>query len=243
MVGQVEKQQRGEGKTKGLPISKNMIHLQRVQKTYPNGCQCLIDLNLTLKKGDFLFITGASGAGKSTLLKLISGQEKVDRGEIFVDGENIKTLDNHQLAYFRRRLGIIFQDYKLISNRTVKENIAFVLQSQGMSRSDIEQRLHPAVRLVGLQHKLECFPHQLSGGEQQRVSIARAIVHTPPIILADEPTGNLDPDNSFQVLKILEKLHSFGATIVVCTHDERMVMMSNYPVAQIRNGRLYRVRN
>jgi cell division transport system ATP-binding protein len=136
----------------------------------------------------------------------------------------------------------VFQDYKLIPRRTVSENVAFVLWAQGFTRKEIHRRLLPTLRMVGLQDKANCFPEELSGGEQQRVSIARAIVGTPPILLADEPTGNLDPDNSMQVIKILQRLNAIGITVIVTTHDEHLVRQSNYPVVQIRDGRLLRVR-
>lgn len=216
-----------------------MVKLQEVTKTYPNGSRGLFGVNLEVQPGDFLFITGPSGAGKSTLLKLIYGAERPSSGEVIVDQLNVGKLRGNRLSLLRRRIGIVFQDYKLIPSRTVSENIAFVLWAQGFTRKEIQRRLPPTLKLVGLQHKADCFPEQLSGGEQQRVSLARAIVGTPPVILADEPTGNLDPDNSWQVLKILRKLNAIGATVIVTTHDEQLVRTSNQPVVQLREGRLY----
>ncbi|HEY9649387.1 MAG TPA: cell division ATP-binding protein FtsE [Coleofasciculaceae cyanobacterium] len=218
-----------------------MVELRQVTKTYPNGSRGLFNVSLALKPGDFLFITGPSGAGKSTLLKLLYGAERPSTGEVIVDQCNVEQLRGNRLSLLRRRIGIIFQDYKLIPTRTVSENIAFVLWSQGFTRKEIQRRLPPTLKLVGLQHKADCFPEQLSGGEQQRVSLARAIIGTPPILLADEPTGNLDPDNSQQVLKILKKLNAMGATVIVTTHDEHLVQMSNQSVVQLREGRLYRM--
>jgi cell division transport system ATP-binding protein len=217
-----------------------MVQLRGVTKTYPNGSQGLFSLSLDVKRGDFLFITGPSGAGKTTLLKLLYGAERPSSGEVIVDQLNVGQLRGDRLSLLRRRIGVVFQDYKLISTRTVSENIAFVLWAQGFTRKEIERRLAPTLKLVGLQHKANCFPEQLSGGEQQRVSLARAIVGTPPILLADEPTGNLDPDNSRQVLKILQKLNAIGATVIVTTHDEQLVQMSNQAVVQLREGRLYK---
>lgn len=217
-----------------------MVELRQVTKTYPNGSRGLFNVSLELKRRDFLFITGPSGAGKSTLLKLLYGAERPSTGEVIVDRCNVEQLRGDRLSLLRRRIGIIFQDYKLIPTRTVSENIAFVLWSQGFTRKEIQRRLPPTLKLVGLQHKADCFPDQLSGGEQQRVSLARAIIGTPPILLADEPTGNLDPDNSQQVLRILRKLNGMGATVIVTTHDEHLVQMSNQPVVQLREGRLYR---
>ena len=216
-----------------------LIQLRQVSKTYPNGSSALSGISLDVKKGDFLFVTGPSGSGKSTLLKLLYGAELPSEGEVLVDQENPARLRGNQLAFLRRRLGVVFQDYKLIPRRTVAENVSFVLWAQGYSRSEIQRRLQPALKMVGLVHKADCFPEELSGGEQQRVSIARAIVATPPILLADEPTGNLDPDNSWQVIKILKKLNQIGITVLVTTHDENLIRLSNHPVVQIRNGRLY----
>ncbi|WP_193195731.1 cell division ATP-binding protein FtsE [Nostoc sp. MG11] len=216
------------------------VQLLSVTKTYTNGCHALLDVNLEVKKGEFLFITGPSGSGKSTLLKLLYGQELPTQGQVIVDECNVVGLRGDRLSSLRRRIGIVFQDYKLILQRTVAENVTFVLQAQGYTRKEIQRRLEPTLKLVGLLTKADCFPDQLSGGEQQRVSIARAIVGTPPLLLADEPTGNLDPDNSWQVMQILQKLNSFGATVIVTTHDEQLVRRCNHPVVQVRNGRLSR---
>lgn len=217
-----------------------MVQLRSVTKIYNNGSQALFDLNLEVKQGDFLFITGPSGSGKSTLLKLLYGEELPTQGEVMVDECNVARMKGDRLSFLRRRIGIVFQDYKLIPQRTVAENVTFVLQAQGYTRKEILRRLEPTLKLVGLLSKADCFPDQLSGGEQQRVSIARAIVATPPLLLADEPTGNLDFDNSWQVMQILQKLNSFGATVIVTTHDEQLVRRCNHPVVQVRNGRLYR---
>lgn len=220
-----------------------LVTLSRVDKIYDNGSQALRGINLQVKHGDFLFVTGPSGAGKSTLLKLLYGQERASSGDILVDGQNLAKLRGNRLAMLRRRIGIVFQDYKLIPRRTVAENVSFVLWAQGYSRREINRRLRPTLRMVGLQHKANCFPEQLSGGEQQRVSIARAVVSTPPLLLADEPTGNLDVDNSRQVIKILEKLNSIGITVIITTHDEQLVRSSSHPVVQIQDGRLTYVRH
>jgi cell division transport system ATP-binding protein len=218
-----------------------VVSLQNVSKNYPKGHQALIDVNLQMHKGDFLFVTGASGAGKSTLLKLLYGQERPTAGEVIIEGTPISRLRGNQLAKIRRRIGIVFQDYKLIPRRTVAENVAFVLWAQGYSRKEIHRRLWPTLKMVGLQNTSESFPDELSGGEQQRVSIARAVVSTPPLLLADEPTGNLDPENALQVIKILKKLNSIGITVVVTTHNEQLVRVSNHPVVQLKNGHLRQV--
>ena len=218
------------------------IALTHVSKSYTNGAPALLDINLALKKGDFLFVTGPSGAGKSTLLKLLYGQEKPTEGNVYINGQDIGHLRGNRLALLRRRIGVVFQDYKLIPTRTVAENVAFVLHAQGYSRKEINRRLPVTLKMVGLQNKADRFPSQLSGGEQQRASIARAVVGTPPLLLADEPTGNLDGDNARQVINILRKLNSIGITVVVTTHDEPMVRSLNYPVVQIRGSRLYNFR-
>jgi cell division transport system ATP-binding protein len=224
--------------TEDQKTSEIMIELKSVSKTYINNHHALLDVNLQVKKGQFLFITGASGSGKSTLLKLLYGEELANQGEIIVDNINVGELKGDRLSVFRRRIGIVFQDYKLIPQRTVAENISFVLQAQGYTRKEIQRRLEPTLKLVGLLSKADRFPDQLSGGEQQRVSIARAIVGTPPLLLADEPTGNLDPDNSWQIIQIFQKLNSFGATVIITTHDEQLVRRCNYPIVQVKNGKL-----
>ncbi|MEM9121427.1 MAG: cell division ATP-binding protein FtsE [Cyanobacteria bacterium P01_F01_bin.56] len=224
------------------PSRDVVVALQNVSKCYAKGNQALVDVNLQMHKGDFLFITGPSGAGKSTLLKLLYGQERPTSGEVIIEGTPISRLKGDRLAKVRRRIGVVFQDYKLIPRRTVAENVAFVLWAQGYSRKEIHRRLWPTLKMVGLQDKSESFPHELSGGEQQRVSIARAVVGTPPLLLADEPTGNLDPENALQVIKILKKLNSIGITVVVTTHNEQLVRVSNHPVVQIKDCHLQHLR-
>lgn len=219
-----------------------LIELEQVSKVYDNGCYALQDVNLRIERGEFLFVTGPSGSGKSTLLKLLYGEERPTQGEVMVNGTRLSQLKGNSLSKLRRQIGIVFQDYKLIPRRTVLENVAFVLWAQGFTRKEIHRRLLPTLRMVGLQGKEKCFPEQLSGGEQQRVSIARAVVGTPPILLADEPTGNLDPDNSQQVINILRRLNAIGITVIVTTHDEQLVRVSNHPVVQIREGRLFRIK-
>ncbi len=214
-----------------------IIRLENVYKTYTNGVLGLSGISFTLRRGDFQFITGHSGSGKSTLLKLLYGEEQASKGNIIVNGVNLQNLRGNSLAMLRRKIGIVFQDYKLVPRRTVAENVAFVLKAQGYTQSEIQHRLNPSLKMVGLTHKAQCFPEQLSGGEQQRVSIARAIVNTPPLLLADEPTGNLDPENAWQVIKILKKLNSFGVTVLITTHDEQLVKAANHPVLRLHHGR------
>jgi len=219
-----------------------MVRLQDVTKTYDRQTWVLAGANLNLRRGDFLFILGASGAGKSTLLKLLYGAEQATSGRVFVNGCDVDDLQGDRLARFRRRIGIVFQDYKLLGDRTVAENVAFVLQTQGRSQREIDRRLLPTLKMVGLAHKAHCRPSELSGGEQQRASIARAIVSTPPLILADEPTGNLDEENARQILRTLQNLNAYGATVIVTTHDRHLAAIANQSVMQLQQGQLFQVR-
>ncbi len=235
--------------TKAAP-AQVMISLEGVSKVYANGHRCLTDINLRINKGEFLFITGASGAGKSTLLKLLYGAERPSAGQVLVEKHSVGKLRGDRLARLRRRIGIVFQDYKLIENRTVGENIAFVLWAQGYAPQEIRRRLIPTLNLVGLADKVDRYPKQLSGGEQQRVSLARAIISTPSVILADEPTGNLDVENSRQILRLLEKMQGLGATIIVTTHDQNLIRMgeiggqrlNQLPVMELYDGKLFWVK-
>lgn len=219
-----------------------ILKLESVSKVYPNGRRCLSDINFHITQGEFLFITGASGAGKSTLLKLLYGAEKPSSGKVIFEDVAVEKLRGDRLARIRRKIGIVFQDYKLIENRTVGENVAFVLWAQGYAKQEISRRLIPTLQLVGLADKVDQYPKQLSGGEQQRISLARAIISTPSLILADEPTGNLDLDNSQQILRLLEKMSNLGATVIVTTHDQNLIRMSNQPVMDLYEGQLYWIR-
>lgn len=201
-----------------------IVVFDRVEKIYANGTIGLKNLSLTIEKGEFWLITGHSGSGKSTLLKLLYGAEFPTRGRVVVQG--IEVIPQN-LTKLRRQLGVVFQDYKLIPTRNVFENVALVLQCQGYSPLELKKRTSVALKMVDLPDRGQCYPNQLSGGEQQRVGIARAIVHSPPLILADEPTGNLDPENTWQIMQIFHKLHQSGATIVVTTHD-RQWLNNNY---------------
>ncbi len=217
------------------------VVLHQVSKTYGSGEPALVNVTLTVEAGEFIFVTGPSGSGKSTLLKLLYGEEQATTGQVVVAGERLNALGGRGLARLRRRIGIIFQDYKLIPNRTVAENVAFALWPQGYTPQEIRRRLTPTLKMVGLLGKAHCFPEQLSGGEQQRVSIARAVVGTPPLLLADEPTGNLDPDNAQQILQILDRLNATGITVIVTTHDAQLVAAARKPVVHLRSGYLQRL--
>ncbi|MGK7911562.1 MAG: cell division ATP-binding protein FtsE [Synechococcus sp.] len=215
---------------------KTLVHLQHVTKVYDPNITVLNNVSLTVQQREFVFVTGASGAGKSTLLRLLYGAEDISSGRVTVAGVHLSKLRKRSLAMMRRRIGVVFQDYKLLPNRTVGENVAFVLRAQGISRFEVKRRLGPALKMVGLMDKCDRFPNELSGGEQQRVSLARAIVNTPPLLLADEPTGNLDPENSRLVLQILERLNSFGVTIIMSTHDRGLITQSKHRRLHLDNG-------
>ncbi|HAN46231.1 MAG TPA: cell division ATP-binding protein FtsE [Cyanobacteria bacterium UBA8156] len=223
---------KGNGWDAGAPA----VQLWGVSKTYHNGTTGLQDVTLEIPPGEFVFVTGHSGSGKSTLLKLLYGAEQPTVGRVLVGGQSVPDLDVGGLARLRRQLGVVFQDGKLIPQRTVAENAALALKTRGYSRGEIERRLAAALKLVGLTAKAHCFPEELSGGEQQRAGIARAVVHTPQLLLADEPTGNLDPDNAWQVVQIFKKLHALGATVVVSTHDEALVRAAKHRVVRLQAG-------
>ena len=197
-----------------------LIELKNVYKRYNNGVAALNDLSLSISKGEFVFIVGASGSGKSTLIKLLYRQEKPTKGEIYVGGINVAKLRNGKVYKLRRKLGIVFQDYKLLPKKTVYENVAFALEVYGLKTSEVRKRTIKAIEQVGLKDKLRSYPEELSGGEQQRVSIARAIVNDPKILICDEPTGNLDPDMSMEVMKVIESINNdLGTTIIMATHE------------------------
>ena len=189
-------------------------------------------------RGEFVFLTGPSGAGKSTLLKLIFCQEKPSRGEILVDGVNVSKIRGKRIPLLRRRIGMIFQDFKLLNNRTVYENIAFALEILGYGKKEIRRRAWQALRLVGLHERMDDFPLKISGGEQQRVAIARALVKDPPLILADEPTGNLDPDLTADIINMLMLLNTKGTTVVVATHDTELIQRYRRKAISLSSGRI-----
>ena len=201
-----------------------LIELKNVYKRYNNGVTALCDVNLTISKGEFVFLIGASGSGKSTLIKLLYRQEKPTNGEVFVGGINVAKLRNGKVYKLRRKLGIVFQDYKLLPKLTVYENVAFALEVYGLKNDEIRKRTIKAIEQVGLKDKLRSYPDELSGGEQQRVSIARAIVNDPKVLICDEPTGNLDPKISMEIMQVIESINSeLGTTIIMATHDKDIV--------------------
>lgn len=217
-----------------------MIRLQDVTKVYEGGTVAARDITLDIQRGEFVFLVGASGSGKSTLIRLMLRQEPVTRGNLWVAGKDITKLPDWKVPYLRRSIGTVFQDFKLLPNKTVFENVAFALEVLGRPRSVVKTQVEQVLDLVGLGDKHVRFPRQLSGGEQQRVSIARAFVNRPPILLADEPTGNLDPATSVGIMKLLDRINRTGTTIVMATHDHAIVDAMQRRVVAIDKGRIVR---
>lgn len=216
-----------------------MILFSNVSKYY-NSHPALDRINLKIAQGEFVSIVGQSGAGKSTLLKLLIAEEPPTEGKIFLDDKEITALSRKDLPHLRRRIGTIFQDFKLLPHRTAFENVAFAMEVAGRARKEIEEDVPQILQLVGLEQKAQQFPKQLSGGEQQRVAIARALVHQPDIIIADEPTGNLDPLNTWDVIRLLMKIHELGTTILLATHDREIINTINKRVISIDKGHVVR---
>lgn len=214
------------------------IKFRNVEKTYKNGVNAVYDMNLDIKKGEFVFVIGASGSGKSTLIKILYREERPTNGEIYVGGINVAKVKNNKVYKLRRKIGIVFQDYKLLPKLTVYENVAFALEIYGLPTNEVKRKVLKALDLVGLKSKTKSYPNQLSGGEQQRVAIARAIVNSPKLLICDEPTGNLDPDTSLEVMKVIEKINDLGTTVVMATHDREMVNKMKKRVVLLDNGKL-----
>jgi cell division transport system ATP-binding protein len=217
-----------------------LIRLQDVTKVYEGGTVAARDVNLDIQRGEFVFLVGPSGSGKSTLIRLMLRQEPVTRGTIWVAGKDITALPAWKVPYLRRSIGTVFQDFKLLPNKTVTENVAFALEVLGRPRSVIRPQVEQVLELVGLDDKGDRLPRQLSGGEQQRVSVARAFVNRPPILLADEPTGNLDPATSVGIMKLLDRINRTGTTIVMATHDHAIVDAMQRRVVAIEKGAVVR---
>ncbi len=217
-----------------------MIHLQGVSVSYPNGVNALNDVTLSICKGDFAFIVGPTGSGKSTLLKILYKDVNPTSGSVIVDGADVTQLKSASVPFLRRKLGIVFQDFKLLPQKTVWENLAFALRVIGLAPRDIRKRIGSVLEMVGLTHRCDSFPHQMSGGEQQRAAIARALINYPTIMLADEPTGNLDPDTSWEIMMLLEQINGNGTTTLVATHDNQMVDKMKKRVIQLEGGIIVR---
>ena len=217
-----------------------MISVQHVTKTYRNGVTALEDVCVDIEKGEFVFIVGASGSGKSTFIRLLLKEEEATRGEIFVAGKHLAKLSAWKVPYLRRNIGTVFQDFKLLQDKTVFENIGFALEVIGKPKHIIDQRVPEILDLVGLGDKLNNYPDELSGGEQQRVSIARACVNRPLVLLADEPTGNLDPSTSVEIMRLLDRVNRIGTTVVMATHDQAIVDAMRRRVIELDTGRVVR---
>ncbi len=217
-----------------------MIQLKKLTKIYPNGFKALDNVDLFIGKEEFVYLVGPSGAGKSTLLNMIFRAETPTSGEIVIDNFALSQISDKQIPYLRRNIGVIFQDYKLLPKRTVYENVAFALRVMHYSRARIHRQVTQVLELVGLHQKAKHLPQELSGGEQQRICIARAIVNNPPILLADEPTGNLDPDTSWEIMQLLAKINMRKTTVVVATHNREIVDGMRKRVLALENGRVIR---
>jgi cell division transport system ATP-binding protein len=215
-----------------------MIQIYNVGRAYQKDSAALDDITLKIPKGDFVYITGPSGAGKSTLLKLLYGAEKPNRGQILIDGQNLTRMKPARISLLRRRMGVVFQDFKLLNTRTVFENVAFPLEIQGRKRYEISKKVYQTIKQVGLEHKLHRHPLELSGGEQQRVAIARALVVDPLVLLADEPTGNIDPEVTVEILELFRGANARGTTVLLATHDREMIHRFPRRLIVLEGGRL-----
>jgi cell division transport system ATP-binding protein len=217
-----------------------VIDFSRVTKTYPSGDTGLDDVTFTIRRGEFVFLVGSTGSGKSTVMRLLIKELDPSSGTIRVAGRSLADITRKKVPHYRRNLGVVFQDFKLLPNRTVHDNVAYALQVTGGTRKDIRAKVPDILRLTGLSTKLHSYPDQLSGGEQQRVSVARAFVNHPPLLLADEPTGNLDPETSIGIMQLLYRINRTGTTVVVATHDVEMVDKMRRRVIELSEGRVVR---
>lgn len=215
-----------------------MIHFYNVTKIYDNGVKALSDVSLRIRKGDFIFLVGPSGAGKSTLMKMIYREELPTRGQVMFNGRNIARMRSREIPYLRRKIGMVFQDFRLLPQKTVAENVSFALEVTGASRKYIRKAVPAVLQRVGMLDKADCYPAQISGGEQQRVGIARAIVNNPLLILADEPTGNLDPETAKDIMDLFNSINRSGTTIIMATHAWDIVESMKRRVIRISNGKI-----
>jgi cell division transport system ATP-binding protein len=217
-----------------------LVELKEVTKKYSNGTIALQDVNLKIEKGEFVFLVGHSGSGKSTLVKLLLKEEEVTEGEVCVNGYDVTSMKRSEVPYLRRSLGVVFQDFRLLQNKTVYENVAFgMLITESLPR-EIRRQVPMALALVGLSRKANAYPNQLSGGEQQRVALARALANNPALLIADEPTGNLDPETSFEIINLLCEVNQRGTTVIVATHEKTIVDEMKKRVISIRKGKIVR---
>ena len=215
-----------------------MIQFKEIQKTYDNGTKALKGIEFRIEDGEFVFLVGPSGSGKSTIVKLITAEEAPTQGRLMVNGYNLNTIRPGQVPFMRRSLGVIFQDFRLIEKKTVEENLTFAMRAIGASPREIRKRIPYVLELVDLGEKAKCQPAELSGGEQQRVAIARALVNNPQMIIADEPTGNLDPTRSLEIMTLLERINQLGTTLLVFTHERELVDRFSRRVISIDSGRI-----
>jgi cell division transport system ATP-binding protein len=218
-----------------------VIETHHLSKVYSRGLYALRDLTLSIEKAEFVFLTGPSGAGKSTFLRLLLLQERASEGEVFVNGQNLATLNRREIQEYRRGIGFIFQDFKLIPSRTVLENISFVPEVLGVPAAQQRRRAFQVLKWVGLQHRINAYPQDLSGGEQQRIAIARALVNDPMLVIADEPTGNLDPDLSLEIMNLLREINAGGTTVLVATHDRELIRLVGRRTITLDQGKVVEV--
>ena len=217
-----------------------MIEMMNVTKKYNKGITAINNLSIQINDGEFVYVVGPSGAGKSTFIKMMYREEKATKGRIRVGKYDLMKIKDRQIPFLRRYVGVVFQDFKLLQNKTVYENVAYAMEVIEKSPREIKRRVQEVLELVNLKHRIDNFPNELSGGEQQRVAIARAIVNTPGILIADEPTGNLDPDTSMEIMDILERINEQGTTIVMATHNSQIVNEKKHRVIAIENGQIVR---
>ena len=218
-----------------------MIETHHLSKMYSRGLYALHDLSLSVKEGEFVFLTGPSGAGKSTFLRMLLMQERPTSGELVVNGQNLANLKRREIQEYRRSLGFVFQDFKLIRTRTLLENVSFVPEVIGVSAAQQRRRAFQVLKWVGLQHRMNAYPSDLSGGEQQRVAIARALVNGPSLVLADEPTGNLDPDLSLEIMNLLREVNAGGTTVIVATHDRELIRLVGRRTVTLDQGKVVEI--
>lgn len=223
---------------KTIESGQPLIEFKGVSKTYATGTHALNDVNITISKGEFVFVVGSSGAGKSTFIKLIMHEETANTGEVIVNGYKMSTISKKHVPYLRRSMGIVFQDFRVIPNMNVFDNVAFTLRVVGASSIEIRRKVTHALAMVGLGHKARAYPKELSGGEQQRVGLARALVNNPELIIADEPTGNVDPEMSYEIVDLLTEINRRGTTVVMVTHEHQLVRDFGRRVIMLDKGRI-----
>lgn len=217
-----------------------MIELINVTKEYDNGTLALENVNLQIENGEFVFLVGSSGAGKTTITKLLMREENVTSGEIFLNGEDITKITEKEIPYLRRKMGVVFQDFRLLNDRTVYENVEFAMRVVGASKREIRRRVPVVLNMVGLNYKAKMLPSELSGGEQQRVALARALVNNPSILIADEPTGNLNPKTAMEIMEIFENINQMGTTVIMATHAKDIVDIMHKRVIEVFDGHIVR---